>query len=43
VDALGVVFFDSAQEAARAMDLADRAMYEAKRGGGGISLARAAG
>ena len=40
---LGVYFFDSAQAAAGALDLADRAMYEAKRGGGGISLGGAAG
>jgi diguanylate cyclase (GGDEF)-like protein len=40
---LGVRFIDSAQAAADALDLADQAMYEAKRGGGGISLARAGG
>jgi diguanylate cyclase (GGDEF)-like protein len=38
---LGVVFLDAAPTAASALDLADRAMYEAKRGGGGISLAKA--
>lgn len=38
----GVVFVDAAA-ANSALDLADHAMYEAKRGGGGISLARAAG
>jgi diguanylate cyclase (GGDEF)-like protein len=40
---LGVVFLDAPPMGASALDLADHAMYEAKRGGGGISLARAAG
>jgi len=40
---LGVLFLDEAPDTADALELADRAMYEAKRGGGGIALAHAMG
>jgi diguanylate cyclase (GGDEF)-like protein len=40
---LGVLFLDGPPDTTDALELADRAMYEAKRGGGGIAFARGIG